>query len=324
MCTAAVYQTKDFYFGRNLDLDWSYDETITVTPRNYPFRFRMAPDLLSHYAMIGMAYVADNYPLYYEATNESGLSAAGLSFPESAAYNGPARDMDNIAPFEFIPWLLGQCSSVSQAKSLLARLNMVDVNFSGEIPLSPLHWIVAGRDGCLAVEAVKEGLMVYDDPAGVLTNEPVFPFHMANLANYMSLSASSPQNRFSDRIDLSVYSRGMGSTGLPGGLSSVSRFVKAAFTRLNSRSGSSESESVSQFFHILGSVEQQRGCVNLGGGKYEVTLYSCCCNADKGVYYYTTYENRQITGVDMHRENLEGPDLVSYHPVRGQHILFQN
>jgi len=112
--------------------------------------------------------------------------------------------------------------------------------------------------------------------------------------------------------------------GLPGDLSSMSRFVKAAFTRMNSVSGDSESESISQFFHILGSVAQQRGLVRMGDGLFEHTLYSSCCNTDRGIYYYTTYENSQITAVDMRRENLDGDSLASYPLITGQQIRLQN
>ena len=90
--------------------------------------------------------------------------------------------------------------------------------------------------------------------------------------------------------------------------------------RANSRSGESDAESVSQFFHILGSVEQQRGCCELDNGKYEITLYTSCCNVDKGIYYYTTYENSQITAVDMHKEDMDGTELVSYPLVKEQQI----
>ena len=89
MCTAVSYKTKDHYFGRNLDLEYSYHETVTVTPRNKRFVFRHVEDVLRHPAMIGMAYVVDDDPLYYEATNESGLSIAGLNFPGNAQYNKP-------------------------------------------------------------------------------------------------------------------------------------------------------------------------------------------------------------------------------------------
>ena len=112
--------------------------------------------------------------------------------------------------------------------------------------------------------------------------------------------------------------------GLPGDLSSASSFVRVAFTKMNSLSGLSESESVSQFFHILGSVAQQRGCCHLEGDKYEITLYSSCCNADRGIYYYTTYDNSRISAVDLHREDLEGRELSRYPLVQGPDIFWQN
>ena len=323
MCTAATYRTKDHYFGRNLDYEFSYSETVTVTPRNYPFRFRHVNDLPSHYAMIGMAFVQEDYPLYYDATNEKGLSMAGLNFPGNADYKPMAADRDNVTPFEFIPWILGQCATVSEAREKLARIGLLNEDFSPRLPLSPLHWMISDRDESIVVESVKDGLKVYDNPVGVMTNNPTFDFHMLNLANYMGLTREEPVSRFSDQLTLTPYSRGMGAMGLPGDLSSASRFVKAAFTRLNSISGESESESVSQFFHILASVAQQRGCCRVTHG-FEYTIYSSCCNTDRGIYYYTTYEHSQITGVDMHRENLDGAALVNYPLIQGQQIRLQN
>lgn len=324
MCTAATYTTKDHYFGRNLDLEFSYNETVTVTPRNYPFQFRKVKALESHYAMIGMAFVVDNYPLYYDATNEKGLSMAGLNFPENADYKQEAEGKDNVTPFEFIPWILGQCSTIKEVKELLGRINLININFSEKLPLSPLHWIISDRKESITVESVKEGMKIYDNPVGILTNNPTFDIQIFNLNNYVNVTREIAENRFSSAIALDVYSRGMGGIGIPGDLSSSSRFVKAAFTKLNSVSGTSESESISQFFHILGSVNQERGCVRLAEDRYEITIYSSCCNVDKGVYYYKTYENSQITGVDMHNENLDSQSIVSYPLIKEQQIKIQN
>ncbi len=324
MCTAATYWTKDHYFGRTLDYEVSYGEEVVVTPRNFPFHFRHMGSLSSHYAIIGMATVAGDYPLYYDATNEKGLSIAGLNFPGNADYKPLAEGKDNVATFELIPWLLGQCATVQEAKEYLARMNLADTPFSPQFPVSPLHWIIADRDCAITVESVREGIRIYDNPMGILTNNPPFDYQMTNLTNYMSLSTEPPENHFSDQLDLSPYSRGMGMLGMPGDLSSASRFVRAAFTKLHSVSGTSESESISQFFHILGSVAQQRGCVHMGEGKYEITIYTSCCNTDRGIYYYTTYENSQITGVDMHRENLDGHTLSRYPLITGQRIHMQN
>ncbi len=323
MCTAATYKTADHYFGRNLDYEFAYNQTVTVTPRNYPFDFRHAPKMTSHFAMIGMAFVQEGYPLYYDATNEKGLSMAGLNFPQNADYKPFAEGKDNIAPFEFIPWVLSQCEDLGQVRALLSRLNLLNEDFSEALPLSPLHWMISDRNGSIVVESVADGLKVYENPVGVMTNNPTFDYHLTNLVNYMSASPEDPENRISGEIALKPYSRGMGGLGIPGDLSSASRFVKAAFTRLNSRSGDSEVESVSQFFHILGSVAQQKGCCKVEHG-YEYTIYSSCCNTDRGIYYYTTYENSRVTGVDMHRENLDGTEIVSYPLEKCEGFRVQN
>ncbi|MDD6812399.1 MAG: choloylglycine hydrolase [Lachnospiraceae bacterium] len=324
MCTAATYKTKDFYFGRTLDYEFSYGDEVVITPRNYPFHFRKMGNVVQHFAMIGMAYVAGDYPLYYDAVNEKGLGMAGLNFVGNAVYCDEVPNKDNIAQFEFIPWILGQCASVKEARELLKKINLLNMPFSKELPLAQLHWILADGNEAITVESVKEGIRIYDNPVGILTNNPPFDEQMFQLNNYMHLSPKSPQNHFSDKLSLSTYSRGMGALGLPGDLSSQSRFVRVAFTKMNSISGDSEAESVSQFFHILGSVDQQRGCCEVGENAYEITIYTSCCNVDKGIYYYTTYENHQITAVDMNKENLDDNCLVRYKLIQGEQIKMQN
>lgn len=324
MCTAITYRTNDFYFGRNLDFDLSYGEKVVITPRNFPVSFKKKPTLTSHYAIIGIAAISQNYPLYYDAMNEKGLCMAGLLFPGNAIYKSAIQDADNITPYELIPWILGQCASVKEAKILLDKINIVDLNFSDELPLTPLHWLLSDKQQSLTIEPLSAGLKIYENPTGVLTNNPPFETQLFNLNNYMHLSNEEPTNRFSINLDLSPYSRGMGAIGLPGDLSSASRFVRAVFTKMNSVSGNSESESLSQFFHILQSVTQQRGCVKLGNNNYEITIYSSCYSADKGIYYYTTYENNQINAVCLNNENKDGNTLISYPLVISQNINFQN
>lgn len=324
MCTAATYKTRDFYFGRTFDYEVSYDEQIAVTPRNYPFRLRYAGDMVNHYAMIGMAHMEEGCPLYYEATNEKGLCMAGLNFAGNAKYAQPTEGKDNIASFEFIPWILGRCASLDEARTLLARTNVTDDRFNDRLPAAELHWIISDKSGSLVVECMADGMHVHDNPTGVMTNNPPFDEQMFSLNNYMALSAEEPSNNFCKSLDLSCYSRGMGAIGLPGDLSSMSRFARVAFVRANSVSGDSETESVSQFFHILGSVDQQRGCCRLGDGKCEVTIYTCCINASRGIFYYTSYDNRQISAVDMNREDLSGSIVVVYPLLAEGQIAWQN
>ena len=324
MCTAATYKTKDFYFGRTLDYEFSYGDEVTITPRNYPFHFREKGNLNTHYAIIGMAYVVESYPLYYDAINEKGLGIAGLNFVGNADYKEKVEGKDNITQFEFIPWILGKCATVKEARELIKKINLLNVPFNDKLPLAQLHWIISDSEESITVESVKGGINVYENPVGVLTNNPPFDKQMFALNNYMNLSAKSPENTFAKGLNLQEYSRGMGAIGLPGDLSSQSRFVRVAFTKMNSISGEGEKESVSQFFHILNSVDQQRGCCDLGDGKYEITIYTSCCNTTKGIYYYTTYDNHQITAVDMHKENLEGNELVRYPLIKEEQIKMQN
>lgn len=324
MCTAATYKTRDFYFGRTLDYEFSYGDEIVFTPRAFPFDFRHTARRDTHYAMLGMAHVADGYPLYYDAMNEKGLCAAGLNFVGNAVYTAVLPGRENIAQFELIPWLLGSCASVAEARTLLAGATVTYTPFSDKFPPAQLHWLIADRNEVITVESTATGLHVYDNPAGVLTNNPPFDLQMFHLNDYMQLSPKQPENRFSDALALRTYSRGMGALGLPGDLSSASRFVRAAFVRAHSASGEDETASVSQFFHILGAVEQPRGCCEVAEGKYEITIYTSCCNADRGIYYYTTYDNARISAVDMHAENLDAKTLARFAPVTESQILYQN
>ncbi len=324
MCTAATYRTKDFYFGRTLDYEFSYGEEITVTPRNYPFSFRYLPEKREHYAIIGMAHVEEDYPLYYDAVNEKGLGMAGLNFVGNAVYGEVKEGKENVAVFELIPYILSQCENTEEARELLGKIQITDTKFKEQLPNGRLHWIIADEKEAITVESVTEGLKIYENAPGVLTNNPPFPMQMFQLNNYMQLSSRQPENLFSDQLSLETYSRGMGALGLPGDLSSASRFVRVAFTKLHARSGEGEAESVGQFFHILGSVEQTRGCCELENGKYEITIYTSCCNATKGIYYYTTYTNRQITAVDMHREKLDSTELIRYPMLEEEQIRLQN
>ncbi len=321
MCTALSFTRKHFYFGRTLDYEYSYHETVTVTPRNFPLPFRMLPTRPTHYALIGMAFVQENYPLYYEAVNEKGLGMAGLNFPKSAVYFPPVEGKENVTPFEFIPYILSAAATVAEAREMLSRMHLAAIPFSEKLPLSPLHWMIADRTESIVVEPTADGLKIHDDPAGVMTNEPPFDHMMEHLSGYMSLSAEPPVNNFS--FPLAAYSRGMGAMGLPGDNSSVSRFVRAAFVRDHSRCGETEEEEVGQFFHILGAVDQQRGCVRLEGGD-EITIYTSCCDADTGVYYYTTYNNRRINRIDMHKTDLDADVLTSYPLRTAEDIFFQN
>ncbi len=322
MCTAVSFIGGDHYFGRNLDYEITFGEKICIMPRNFTLSFSNGEKLTSHYAVMGVA-VNESMPLYFDGVNEKGLCMAALNFPGEACYLKKTQGKINVASFEIIPWVLSQCSNVESARRLLENINITDTPFSKDLPPSPLHWIVADKTECITLEQTRNGVKIYENSVGILTNSPQFDMQMFNLNNYLSLSAKEPANTFSDALELSVYSRGMGALGLPGDNSSMSRFVRASFVKLNSEFQGTEEERVNQFFHILYSVNQQRGCVKVNG-KNEITNYSVCVNADRGIYYFNTYDNLTLYSVCMSKENLDADRVVSYEIYKEGRIITVN
>lgn len=287
MCTALTYESNDFYFGRNLDLDITYGEKVTVMPRNFSFPMKCMPDLNEHYTLIGMAVTVNGCPLFFEATNEKGLSMAGLNFPDNAFYSEAVEGKINLAPYELIPWFLGKCSCLSEARKTAEQLNVTDLPFSDDMPLSPLHWIISDKSGALTLESTKEGLKIYENPWGVLANNPPFDRQILNLRNGDSM---------------------------PGDFSSETRFIRGVFLKEKSSPKKSEDESVSQFFRMLSLVSVPEGCVTKEG-KAHFTWYSSCCNADKGIYYYNRCDSYRINKVNMwdfnpNSEELYIPEII--------------
>lgn len=324
MCTCIDFKTKAHYFGRNLDLEYRFNEKVVITPRNYSFPLKNAPTFVTKYAMIGMASVKASYPLYAEASNEKGLAMAGLYFPGNAQFFPPEDKKLNLAPYELIPYFLGLYENIAQIKDHLHDLVITSISFDEDLPVSALHWMISDGRECLVLEQTKQGLQIFENPLGVLTNNPSFAFHQMNLNNYLNLSTQYAENRFSEKIGLKAYGQGMGALGLPGDASPASRFVRAAFHKFNACCQDDELSSVSQFFHILDSVAMLRGSVITEEGLMDSTTYSCCINIDEGIYYYKTYNNNQITALHMTEETKNKGELSLYELVETQQIRYEN
>ena len=312
MCTCLALKNNDTYFGRNLDLDSNFGQMIVVTPRNFPLGFKKLKTLKEHYAMIGMATIIDGYPLYADATNEYGLSIAGLQFEGYAKYYRHDPRRLNIAPFELIPYILGTCKNVKEALQILKNSVILDADFNSKISNSNLHWMIADKRESYVIESTEEGLKVYKNPCGVLTNNPPFPFHLENLRLYQNITNEEVESRFSSSLLLTSFTSGNGTYGLPGDYTSPSRFIKAAYLLNNAKANKDELSSVSEFFHILDSVAVTRGAVKSFDGKYKTTIYSSCVNVNKGIYYCKTYENSRVVAVDMNKVDLKGKSLSTY------------
>ena len=324
MCTCIHLQTKDHYFGRTLDLEYRFQEKVVITPRAYAFELKNGSIIHTKYAIIGMATVVENYPLYAEATNEKGLSIAGLYFPKNACFFDENNTKLNLTSYELIPYFLGLFETVEEIKKVIFNLNITNIPFSDNLPSADLHWMISDEKECIVVEQMKDGLKIYDNPIGVLTNNPPFDYHLLNISNYSNLTPYYKESKFSNKINLQQYGQGMGAIGLPGDNSSASRFIRAAFHTLNSISEDDEESSVTQFFHILDSVSMVRGTTITKEFQHDITIYSCCINISKGIYYYKTYTNNQITAIQMTEEEKNKAELSIYPLMEKQQIKYEN
>ena len=297
-------------FGRTLDLEYGYAEQVVACPRDFPLPLRHRAALTRHYAILGTATVAEGFPLYYDAVNEHGLAMAGLNFPHSAVYV-PARAGD-VATFELIPYILGRCATVAEAKALLADVRVCDTAFSPALAATRLHWMVADATAAIVVEATAAGVTVYDNPIGAMTNEPTFDKQLAHWETFAHLTANEP-NPTPPHLG-----RGSGSLGLPGDFTSPSRLVRAAFAAAHSEA---DGDPVGAFFHAMATVEVPRGYLRLPDGRCVTSRYTSCMNLSEQVYYIRTYGCSRLHGVKM---MTEGTALMAYDLPKTEEILWEN
>lgn len=315
MCTAVSYKARHHYFGRNLDYEKGFGEQIIIVPRHFSIPLKHSSTLHEHNAIIATGIFESSFPLLFDGVNEKGLCAAALNFTKSCEYKPYEKDKNNIASFEFIPYILACFDTVASARDEISRMNITDDAFSENYPPSKLHFIISDKHESIVVEQTKDGLQVYQNLIGILTNEPDFEKMMFYLSNFAHLSTKPFTTDFSIASGTHEYSRGLSGIGLPGDFSSASRFVRAAFVKhgiTNAKNMESEAISVSDFFHILESVSQYSGCVETSTGEFEYTRYKCCYNSDKGIYYFKTYNSLSVCSVSMHNENLDGDTPVIY------------
>ena len=259
-----------------------------------------------------MAHVAGDYSLYYDAVNEKGLGMAGLNFVGNAVYAKPCDDGCNVAQYEFIPWMLSQCQNLEEAKKLLKETTLTGTPFSEQLPAAQLHWIIADQSGAITVEAVEEGLKVYDNPVGVLTNNPPFDYHKINLSNYMHITNREIQNNILKSADLEIYGKGMGAISLPGDSSPASRFIKATFLLNNIDFTSDNDFNIQQMFHVLNNVSSLKGEIILNDESREYTVYSDIYDTKNKTVYIRSYEDSTIEKHFLTEEEENSAELLSF------------
>ena len=294
MCTAI---TDNHLFGRTLDLEYTLEERVVITPRRFVFDFLYENQMREHHAIIGAAHISNNVPLYYDAMNEKGLCAAALRLPAITVYHEKQSEKCNLASFELIPWILSKFESAEEAKKAISRVNVTPESFSGLLSTTPLHWIVADSERSFVIESVEEGLKIYDNPFGVLTNAPDFLTQCKTLEE-----SGEPQL---------------------GDLSSSSRFIRAVNAKTYTMPTEKKTPSISRFFHLMSTVNQPHGLFRADRRQLR-TVYTSCMDTETLAYYFTTYDCRKIRGVRMKNAHLDLDTITAFPMKRKEWIHFLN
>ncbi len=286
MCTAIqippALGAAPFFFGRTLDLEYHHREAVTLIPRACPMPRPDGDVLRTHPALLGMAYMAEGYPLFYDGMNEYGVCAAGLAFSGCCAYGAPdgggfARR--RLPPWALIPDVLLHCRTAEEAAERLRGTVLCDVPFIPSLQNQPMHWLIADRETAWAAEPDFAGVLrIIRNPLGVLTNAPPLDYQLDRQRDYAYLTPDAPTD---------AYTRGMGSAGLPGGWTSPARFAQAAYLRRTMRP-----QTPTAVFSMLDAVSVPRGAVRTEHGEEVVTVYAACMEPEAFAYHAVTEYSR--------------------------------
>ncbi|MGY3767012.1 choloylglycine hydrolase family protein [Vagococcus vulneris] len=317
MCTSIFIKTKDGnnLLSRTMDYSLPLDPNPTYIPRHYPWKSVVDGRKIDNkYGYLGAGRVVG--PLYTvaDAVNEKGLSMAELYLPGEVRYQEhPDSNKTNLAPHEFILYILGNCASVKEVKEVISDITIVDrpapiLNFA-----PPLHWIITDASGeCGVIEPTSKTLHMKKNPVGVMTNTPQLEWHINNLRNYVHVRPKQYEPVMFGDYEAKAFSQGTGTLGLPGGFTPPERFVRAAFFKEHIKEAENEVQGVSNAYHILSTVRIPKGLVVTPEGKSDYSQYvGTMCNTSL-TYYYSGYDNNQICKVQITEKLLKEKEPVTF------------
>ena len=313
MCTGVRFNNDagEMYFGRNLDWSTGYGEKVIITPRGYKYSSAFLGEMGGS-AVIGMAIIAENVPLYFDCANERGLAIAGLNFPGYAAYAPePVADKTNVAAYEFPLWVALNFKTVDEVEKALHDVAIVARPINEQYPVSELHWLIGDAKRSVVVEYTEVGMGIFENNVDVLTNQPGYNWHEENLRNYMNLFSLMPKGVKWGKSVLKAFGSGSLMRGIPGDYYSPSRFVRVAYLNTHYPVQSDEASNVSRLFHTLAGVAMIDGAAAMADGSFEKTIYTGGYSTASQTYYYNTYEDSTIQSVSLKDYELDSDKLIT-------------
>lgn len=300
MCTALHLTNgeEQAVFGRTMDFHYDLGSHMYAMSRGYSWMAGKEP-IQNQYAVMG---IGSGYaPALFDGVNEKGLAGAELYFPGYAHFEKIGMTgRKEIPAGHVLHCLLGTCASAADVKSWFLEHAVTEAGNPKTGSVLPVHWMLADTAGVvIVVEITRTGLHIYDNPVGVLTNSPDFPWHLTNLRNYMEAVPEQTERAAWGNQALYPFGQGLATGILPGGYAPPARFVRAAYGAAFASRGETETDLVGAGFHILESVMVPKGLVKTKEGRFDATQYTAMVDPFCQRYYVRTYQHLNVRSISL-------------------------
>ncbi len=324
-CTALIVTdvNGNAYHGRTLEFSFPVPTLMTYFPAGTKIESVTPAGVQgvtfnTKYAILGMTAAVTTgakQPLIDEGANDQGLSFSGNELNDLTA-PPLGNDASKILSLnDFGAWVLGNFKTVAEVKAALLTDNtefwLPPIPMMGGAPL-PLHYAIFDKAGnSLVVEFINGKKNVYDNPVGVMTNAPEFPWHLTNLNNYTFTNVNKNSGQLGKQ-KLQTADAGIALTALPSAQTATGRFVKAAFYTNYVRKGKNPEDAINLLAHIMNNFDRPQdltidppGGVGDGprGSKFssEVTEWTTMNDLARNLTFVKSINALNWTVIDMNK-----------------------
>ena len=302
-----AYSAKTMEYASPMPFEMSYvpagTKVVSVAPGNKPgLSFETKYPVLGVSADTG---VGNGINMMVESANNQGLSLSTNEMPGSQSPAGAGSDAAKaLAATDLALYLLGNFESVAEVKEALQG-GAVSV-WAPKIPLvgnivAPFHYILFDKTGAgIVIEFLDGKMNVHDNPVGVVTNAPDFPWHLKNLNNYAHLTNMDKNTGQFGQLKVGAPDSGNALANLPSSQISPGRFIKAAYYTQFVRKADSPEDAVITLGHIMNNFDRPYDLsIDKGysaeGGKAgttssEVTLFTWMNDKSRNLFFLRTID----------------------------------
>lgn len=335
MCTSLQYIDANGlpYFGRTLELDVDEPWVMAYVPVGMEFESQ-APDRdpFTYTGKYGFVAVTapDRMPTkdkplnqndlkVIEGLNSEGVTFSLLAYPSAGDPGEAAKNtITAIQAWDLGSWVLSQCSTVEDVKTELAKTEvyLTRIALVGNA-VFPFHLVVHDKTGASIVIEWKDGVEnVYDNPVGVMTNGPTFPWHLTNLGNWTHLTNVDQSSATFGSLDVHQPDSGIATAALPSDNTSVGRFVRAVFYSNFVEKVDDADKALMTLSRIMDNFDRPRGATtsppDAGGGEgatfqgigrsgppTEYTVWTNMADLSRQKFFFRSYDAFNWTSFDL-------------------------